>query len=101
MPQPATLDELWGEPYGEFMGNNGTHSILDIPTMEDIAPLSNDEVVETFKTDRPTRADWDREAGQFARGVAHLLGERWTGRCVLLFKNGEPDEVAFWGFSGD
>lgn len=101
LPQPATLDELWSEPYGEFMGNNGTHSILDIPTMEDITPLSADEVAETFGTEQPTRADWDRVSGEFARGVRHLLGDRWTGRGVILHRDGKPDEVAFWGFSGD
>jgi hypothetical protein len=72
LPQPATLDDLWSETYGEFMGTNGTHSILDILTMKDINPLSKDELIETFNTDRPTRPDWDREAGQsaFRRGTS-------------------------------
>jgi len=101
LPQPATLEELWSEDYGEFMGENGTHSILDIPTMDGITPLSTKEVTQAFGTDRPTHTDWDRVAGKSADGVWHLVGERWTGRCVLLFKDGLPDEVAFWGASGD
>lgn len=101
LPVPASLEELWTEPYGEFMGENGTHSILDLPSMEEISPLRPGETAQTFGTDRPTRADWERVARGRAEGVWHLLGERWTGRCVLLYRDGEPDEVAFWGFSGD
>jgi hypothetical protein len=101
LPVPATLEELWTEPYWEFMGENGTHTILDISSMEQISPLRPGETAQTFGTDRPTRADWDRVAPPHGGGVWHLVGERWTGRCVLLYRDGEPTEVAFWGASGD
>lgn len=101
LPQPRTLEELWSEPYDEFMGENGTHSILDITTMDEITPLTSQETKQAFGTERPTRADWDRIAGDQARGVWDLVGERWSGRCVVLFIDEGPDEVAFWGMSGD
>ncbi|MEV6526319.1 hypothetical protein AB0M43_30705 [Longispora sp. NPDC051575] len=104
LPQPTTLEELWGsEVYHEFMGTNGTHSILDVPGLgpDGISPLDAETIVRVFGTDQPTRADWDRVAGKYANGVGGLLGDRWTGRCVVLSKDGEPSEVAFWGFSGD
>jgi len=25
---------------------------------------------------------------------------RWNGCCVVIHKNGQPDEIAFWGYSG-
>jgi hypothetical protein len=28
-------------------------------------------------------------------------GERWTGRAALLWEDGKPSEIAFWGYSGD
>lgn len=100
LPQPATLAELWSEPYYEFLGSNGTHSILDTE-MEMISPLTATELAKTFGTEQPTRADWDRVAGQHATGVGHLLDDRWTGRCAVLYRDGAPDAVAFWGVSGD
>lgn len=102
LPQPTTLDELWRDEYNEFLANRGTHSILDIPSMEDITPLDAAETLAAFDVEHPTRADWDRATTQSPRGgVAHLVFERWSGRCVLLYRDGEPREAAFWGYSGD
>lgn len=101
LPQPATLQELRSEPYAEFMEENGTHSILDMPSMEWITPLTSQETQQAFGTDRPTRADWDRVAGASAEGVWHLVRDTWSGRCVVLFTDEGPDAVAFWGASGD
>jgi hypothetical protein len=116
LPQPGTLQELWSEQYYEFLGENGTHSILDLPTMARITPLTSHEAQQTFGTERPTRADWNRVAdnnadadadgdgGGGASGVSavsDLVGEMWSGRCVVLFADDVPDEVAFWGASGD
>ena len=25
----------------------------------------------------------------------------WTGRYTVLYRDGRPDELAFWGISGD
>lgn len=101
LPQPSTLAELWSEPYYEFLGTHGTHSILDLPSLDDIKPLTPQETVEAFGTEQPSRADWDRVAGEDADGVDDYLGSRWTGRCVTLYQAGAPVSVAFWGSSGD
>lgn len=102
LPQPSSLDELWSEPYYEFLGTNGTHSILDVPDVNDLPLLTAKELIDTFGTEQPTRADWARVAGENAEGVEHLLGsDRGTGRSAVLYLEGKPDAVAFWGFSGD
>jgi hypothetical protein len=92
---------LWSEPYYEFMGAHGTLSILDVPSMNDIRPLTPRETTKAFGTEFPTRADWERVAGAHAVGVSDYLGDRWTGRCVTLYLDGAPTAVAFWGYSGD
>jgi hypothetical protein len=33
--------------------------------------------------------------------LATLLGKRWTGRSLVIYKDGTPAEVFFWGLSGD
>ncbi len=31
-----------------------------------------------------------------------LAGQRWVGRCAVLHDaHGRPQEILFWGFSGD
>lgn len=101
LPQPLSLDELWSEQYYEFLGTNGTHSVLDVD-INDLRPLTARELVETFGTEQPTRADWARVAGEYATGVQHLMdSDRGTGRSAILYLDGKPEAVAFWGFSGD
>jgi len=48
---------------------------------------------EAFGSDRPTRADFD--------GVDVEYAPRWSGHCTVLYMDGIPDEIAFWGLSGD
>lgn len=101
IPQPSALAELWGEDYGEFMGTNGTHSILDIPSIRYLKPLTAEEAAQVFGVERPTRADWDEAVKQHRDRLWQVVGERWTGRYALLFQDGEASEIAFWGYSGD
>jgi hypothetical protein len=47
-------------------------------------------------------ADFDRVYQPGPSGpLARLLGERWGGRSVVIYEDGNPAEVYFWGFSGD
>jgi hypothetical protein len=111
LPDPASVDDLTEqEQYWEFMGESGTHSIIDVlsvipadSTGEDfgmIRPLSDTDNAALFGTARPGRADYERLAGT-ERLHDYVTGGRWTGRAAVLWENGAPAEIAFWGYSGD
>jgi hypothetical protein len=113
VPRPSSLAGLNAvkEETEEFW-DEGTHSILDIErvaTAEDdgnpfgtIHPLTPAELAEVFGTSQPSAADFDRVHQPGAGGrLLDLRVERWTGRSVVIYKDGVPAEVFFWGFSGD
>ncbi|WP_329134175.1 hypothetical protein OG552_18140 [Streptomyces sp. NBC_01476] len=121
--QYASREELYADE--EFMGNEGTHSILDVrwivktiePDQEvdydTVRPLTNARLVHHFGTDRPTvkqyqdamaRAYETMRTRSLEDEDTTLLGEdrkRWTGVYVLLYTEGEPTHVGFFGSSGD
>ena len=124
----ATLDALWAD--GEFMGNTGTHSILDIEQVVDtsepprrrledygtVRPLAPDRILHWFDTLTPTREQYESLRDQQKREFKALYGDeylnrpktlddeasmRWAGRYLLLYTGDQPTHVAFWGHSGD
>jgi hypothetical protein len=111
LPDPASVDDLTErEEYWEFMGESGTHSIIDVLSViltgsdgEDygtIRPLSETEYAGLFGTVRPGRADYEPLAGT-ERLHDYVTGGRWTGRAAVLWGNAAPAEIVFWGYSGD
>jgi hypothetical protein len=92
------------------MGTSGTHSIIDVLnvvpagfTGEEfgtIRPLSEAECAELFGATQPSRADYTPLAGS-ERLHEYVTGGRGTGRAVVLWADGTPAEIAFWGYSGD
>jgi hypothetical protein len=118
------LEELWEDE--EFMGEEGTHSILDIDrvvhttaapsshNIEDygtLRPLARDRIAHHFGTDRPTPGRFEELLAQ-----AHaadrlppdpeetLLDEcrmRWTGVYVVLYADDKPTHLGIFGYSGD
>lgn len=110
VPRPSSLADLNAAKEIEEFWEEGTHTILDIDRVITAAsdevgairPLSPEELSRAFGTVQPSAAEFDRvyqlgEAGPF--GV--LCGERWTGRSTVIYKDGTPAEVYFWGSSGD
>ncbi|MER7170502.1 hypothetical protein [Streptomyces mesophilus] len=122
------LDDLWDDE--EFMGEEGTHSILDIqrvvyltsppdPANEDdygtLRPVGPGRVRHHFGTEHPTPAQFEsllaqaHEASRAARPrpTDTLLDEphmRWSGLFVLLYADSgerEPSHVGIFGYSGD
>ncbi|BAJ32092.1 MULTISPECIES: hypothetical protein [Kitasatospora] len=101
-----SLEELWED--GEFMGTEGTHSILDVPRSALAAEPARDGFVQPlpaarlshhFGTERPTVPQYLRAMeGDALRREADL---RWSGRYVLLYTDGEPTHWGVFGFSGD
>jgi len=112
LPDPGSVDDLTEqEEYWEFMGESGTHSIIDVVSVAPadsagpqdygtIRPLSDTEHTELFGTAQPSRADYDRLAGT-ERLHDYVTGGRWTGRAAVLWDNATPAEIVFWGYSGD
>ncbi|MFD8543310.1 hypothetical protein [Streptomyces sp. NPDC059649] len=107
------LEELWEDE--EFMGEEGTHSILDIdrvvhttaaPSGHHVAdygtlrPLAHERIVHHFGTDRPTPDQFEEALAQghaaigFPSGRAETLRDecrmRWTGLYVVLYAGDEP-----------
>jgi len=62
--------------------------------------LTSAELEQVFGTQEPSAADFDRVNGQ-SGPLGDLTDGRWTGRCVVIYREGIPDEISFWGFSGD
>ncbi|MGW1723619.1 hypothetical protein ACWCQK_11905 [Streptomyces sp. NPDC002306] len=119
-----SLDELWADE--EFMGEEGTHSILDIRRVDrtsappreydpreygTLHPLPDDRVAHHFGTDRPTEAEF---RALLARSLEHsgppgtrprtLLDEcrmRWTGVYIVLYTDDRPTHLGIFGCSGD
>nr|WSW43403.1 hypothetical protein OG296_09895 [Streptomyces sp. NBC_01001] len=109
---------LWAD--AEFMGTQGTHTILDVVRVDAgpaeeyaaVRPLPADRVLHHFGTDRPTVAQYEEATARAGRAMNHqeytdsLFGEpglRWSGLYVLLYAGtgDEPSHVGFHGSTGD
>ena len=115
----AALDELRQQEFaaGRFRGSelepgsieeamenadaDGTGSILDImivstePDFCAVAPLSKDEIVAIYGTDHPTREIVDM------RHDFYENSERGQGVYFIIYKDGQPHELCFAGYSFD
>ena len=111
LPAPGSLEELMTEPYWEFLGTCGTHSILDIAggiapaddvdrEFGTIRPLSSEETAELFGSAHPTRADFSR-VSESRELYEYCGGGPYTGRAAIVHDAGQPAEIVFWGQSGD
>lgn len=109
MPAPATVEELFeNELYWEFLGTNGTHSVLDVGRVISadehhgfgtVRPLAASVVQAGFGTDKPSRANFDAMDSEALDALDQV--PRWSGCCMVLYQDGIPDGIAFWGVSGD
>ena len=85
----------------EASGEEGTRSILDVETIDETtdffvaAPLSDETIASYYNTPHPTRAMIDDNM--------EFLEEVERGECVylILYKNDQPDEILFAGYSFD
>ncbi|GAA2139187.1 hypothetical protein GCM10009760_21130 [Kitasatospora kazusensis] len=100
VPRPRTMAELWED---EWVQESGTHSILDMfrivgpgeePDYGTVQPLSVAESRACAGDTPLTRAH--------VKALEGLPTRRWFGRCAVLHdERGEPQEIYFWGHSGD
>ena len=81
---------------------DGTRSILDLAVVSDepdfgaVAPLPDDVLLDAFGTTRPTREMLDQNNGAFFEDL-----ERGQGIYIILYKDDQPDEIFFAGYSFD
>lgn len=95
-PKHATIEEA-----REASGEEGTRSILDVESIGEepdffvAAPLDEETVQSYFNTNHPTR--------QMVEDNMDFLEEVERGQCVYLtlYRNNEPDEILFAGYSFD
>jgi hypothetical protein len=94
---PDNIDELV-----ELRGEEGTHSIIDIEGVSTsafpgtISPLSNDEYLELFGTQRPSHSlvEEKEEALQSIHGP-------FCGTYIYIYEKEKPVEIFITGISGD
>ncbi len=109
----------------EASGEDGTGTILDIRRTDEtagwrvVAPLSSTQLLSYFGTDKPTRTMvneafqrkepmeyWNSDIPiqnlQLSTYLHLRVGRgRGKGTYIIIYKDGEPDEILFTGFSGD
>jgi hypothetical protein len=88
----------------EMAGEAGTHSILDIESTSTVrgfglaTPLSGDELLALFGTDKPTQAVARQKEQE---GVLATLRDRWEVAYFTVFEGDQPASIVFCGHSGD
>lgn len=102
-----TIAELWEDPeWVEHIFAGGTASVLDFfdfeaASTEDRAGvmrlISDDEIRAWCPSGRPTRTEWvDAD-----RSGSLPYPDRAEGRCTVLYRDGQPAEIAYWGVTAD
>jgi hypothetical protein len=93
---PSTMEEAL-----ENMDADGTGSILDIdhvgtePDFCTVVPLPKAALLDLFDTEQPTRAMIERNTS-FYQDI-----ERGQGVYIIAYKDGQPSEIFFGGYSFD
>jgi hypothetical protein len=96
--EAASIEELL-----EQCAEGGTHSILDIcagisqgPDFATAFPMPEDVMLDLYGTTTPTHEQVEEKIQERGEDL-----ERWQCWYVIVYKNGQPDEVYFEGCSGD
>lgn len=85
----------------EASGADGTRSILDLDHVSEqpdfcaVAPLALEELERLFGTDKPTH-EMIEQSDELFEGM-----ESGQGVYIIAFKDGQPDEIFFGGYSCD
>jgi hypothetical protein len=103
LPEPTSIETLI-----EWNGEEGTHSIIDIhgiatmPSFGVAAPLSSEDLMRFFGTNKPTREMIENKKYDLSVFLQNELGRsRWQGTYMIVYKKNEPVEIYFAGYSGD
>ncbi|MGW2398672.1 hypothetical protein ACWCYY_19180 [Kitasatospora sp. NPDC001664] len=98
--------ELWeDEAWQEYILTGGTCTVLDHHALIDaeagdqfamMRPLTEAEIRGWAPDGRPTREQWEAATRRLLDPV-----ERGIGRCTVLYRDGEPAEIGYWGCTAD
>lgn len=101
-----SIDDLWMDPeWWEYIGTGGTGSVVDqyaliAPDAEEefgtMRPLTEQEVREWAPGGRPTYAEWSKALDEL-----EFYPGRGSGRCTVLYDDGKPVEMVYWGVTAD
>lgn len=103
-----TIDELWEDPeWQEYIFTGGTGSVLDFfefligeghaNSGGRMRLLTDDEVRTWAPSGQPTYAEW--QDALRSRELFDL--DRACGNCIVLYKDGNPAEIGYWGVTAD
>ncbi|MFI2733828.1 hypothetical protein [Streptomyces sp. NPDC018711] len=102
-----TVAELWdSEDWAEFIFTGGTATVLDqIHTVDAtepergpyMRPVTEEELRAWCPHGKPTSAEWETAL----RADHELFPRRGLGRCTVLYADGEPSEIGYWGVTAD
>lgn len=105
-----TIAELWrSEDWAEYILTGGTATVLDqIRTVDPtepedgpyMRPITEAEVRAWCPHGRPTRAEWVAALRADAY-LDDLFPNRGLGRCTVLYEDGAPAEIGYWGVTAD
>ena len=93
IPSPGVPNNI--EELLTLAGTTGTHSILDLSATMQLQHVSSDVLEQIFATMHPTHALVE---------AAEQGWELWTladGDYLIVYRAGEPDELYFFGTTGD
>ncbi|MFF4971049.1 hypothetical protein [Streptomyces sp. NPDC001083] len=102
-----SVEQLWRDPdWQEYIFTGGTGTVLDFPLMieaEDtddgpfMRPLTDSEVRAWAPHGRPTYEEWDAALDS---GRLEFPG-RSQGNCTVLYRDGRPVHIGYWGVTTD
>ncbi|MBO1333155.1 hypothetical protein [Streptomyces sp. VRA16 Mangrove soil] len=102
-----TLDELWNdEEWQEYIFTGGTCSVLDQAYVVEagsrddgpcMRPLTEAEIRAWCPDGRPTHAAWETALGTDVLDYP----DRGCGNCTVLYEDGRPARIAYWGVTCD
>jgi hypothetical protein len=99
-PSPGAQHDSIEEAF-EDADADGTRSILDLdriseePDFGAVTPLSDEVLREIYGTDRPTRKMIEKNMGFFDEL------DRGHGTAIVVWRDDQPDEIFFAGYSYD
>jgi hypothetical protein len=102
-----TVEELWrDESWMEYVLTGGTGTVLDQAVLTEatdseegpfVRPLTDREIRAWVPGGRPTEAEWEDalDSGRLE------FPDRALARCTVLYRDGVPDAVGYWGVTAD